>query len=110
MVTFLLARGANPSLFDAQGYNALHLAAHAGHNFMLAYLVAAGMAVDGPDSMGRTALMWTAYQGNSIESAKELISLGAGLHVVDSTGYTAVRLQSSAFTDIHVNHLNFSDL
>lgn len=90
MVTFLIKRSANPNLMDAQGYNPLHLASHAGHTFMMVYLLAVGVPVDSPDSMGRTALQWSAYKGNSISGMIELIKSGADLNLVDSTGCTAL--------------------
>lgn len=90
MVTFLYKRGANPNIFDSQGYNSLHLASHGGHAFMILYLLAIGMDVNVPDSLGRTALMWCAYQGNSLQSLRDLIRSGASLDAIDSTGYTAL--------------------
>ena len=36
---------------DAQGYNALHLAVHAGHLMMIVYLISIGLDVDGRDTM-----------------------------------------------------------
>ncbi|KAJ3332820.1 hypothetical protein HDU76_012943, partial [Blyttiomyces sp. JEL0837] len=90
MVTYLYKKGANPNLSDNQGYNALHLAAHAGHAMMILYLVSIGMDVDAGDTMGRTALMWAAYQGNSNESMEVLIKENALLDKTDSTGFTAL--------------------
>ncbi|KAI8906796.1 ankyrin repeat-containing domain protein [Gorgonomyces haynaldii] len=90
MVTFLIQKGANPKLYDGQGYNALHLAAHAGQTFMIVYLIAIGMPVDTLDSMKRTPLMWSAYQGNSISGMVELLKSGADLDLADETGYTAL--------------------
>jgi palmitoyltransferase ZDHHC13/17 len=57
---------------------------------MMVYLIAIGLPIDSVDTMGRTALMWTAYQGNSISGMLELIRSGASLDVVDKTGYTAL--------------------
>ena len=90
MVDYLRKKGSNPALKDNQGYNALHLAAHAGHTFMIVYLLAAGMDVDEGDLMGRTALMWSAYQGISEDGLEELIKGNASLDSVDQTGYTAL--------------------
>ncbi|KAJ3300650.1 palmitoyltransferase akr1 [Borealophlyctis nickersoniae] len=74
---FLVDRGAE---IDAYG----------GHSYMVAYLLAIGMDVDAPDSMGRTALMWAAYQGNSVDSMEELLRGKAALDIADPTGYTAM--------------------
>ncbi|KAJ3307170.1 Palmitoyltransferase Hip14 [Kappamyces sp. JEL0829] len=90
MVTLLYKKGANLHIKDAQGYNALHLAVHAGHLMMIVYLVSIGVDVDSRDTMNRTPLMWSAYQGNSVEGMQELIRCGAVLDLVDSTGYTAL--------------------
>lgn len=58
VVSLLCKKGGNPNLYDSQGYNALHLAAHGAHYFMILYLVACqGMDLDSLDSMGRTSLM-----------------------------------------------------
>ncbi|KAI8893637.1 hypothetical protein BC833DRAFT_278272 [Globomyces pollinis-pini] len=88
MVTLLFKRGANITLKDSQGYNALHLAVHAGHAMMIVYLLSIGMDVNSRDSMQRTPLMWSAYQGNSIEGMEELLRNNASMEMVDSTGYT----------------------
>ena len=59
MVTFLHKKGANLLIKDAQGYNALHLAVHAGHLMMIVYLISIGIDVDCRDTMNRTPLMWS---------------------------------------------------
>ncbi|KAJ3112763.1 Palmitoyltransferase Hip14 [Physocladia obscura] len=107
--TLLLSRGADPTRFDNQGYNSFHLAAHAGHVFMLLFLSSYSSSayvslVDAPDSMGRTALMWAAYQGNSLESIQLLIRLGASLDKVDSTGMTALHWATVS------SHLTFAKI
>lgn len=58
VMSLLCKRGGNPNLYDGQGYNALHLAAHGAHYLMILYLVVCqSMDLDSLDSMGRTALM-----------------------------------------------------
>ncbi|KAJ3251392.1 palmitoyltransferase akr1 [Chytriomyces hyalinus] len=104
MTTFLIKKGADPNIYDKQGYNALHLAAHAGHSMMIVYLITTGMDVDCLDTMGRTSLMWSAYQGNSEESMKVLISQGAVLDRVDSTGMTALHWA------VVSNHMKFAKI
>ncbi|KAI8611832.1 ankyrin repeat-containing domain protein [Chytriomyces sp. MP71] len=104
MATYLMKRGANPNLFDKQGYNTLHLAAHAGHAMMIVYLISMGMDVDILDTMGRTSLMWAAYQGNSEETMRCLLKQGAVLDRVDSTGMTALHWA------IVSNHLKFAKI
>ncbi len=51
IITLLYKKGANIHLMDAQGYNALHLAVHAGHLMMIVYLISIGLDVDGRDTM-----------------------------------------------------------
>ncbi|KAJ3227162.1 Palmitoyltransferase zdhhc13 [Clydaea vesicula] len=102
MVTILLKNGADPTLFDGQGYNALHLAAHAGHHLLMLYLNAIGMDWNTPDSASRTCLHWVAYQGNSLDSLKSLLKHNVGLDFLDNSGYTALHWSVIA------NHLDFS--
>ncbi|KAJ3262043.1 hypothetical protein HK103_003886 [Boothiomyces macroporosus] len=90
MVTLLYSKGANLYIKDSQGYNALHLAVHAGHAMMIVYLLSIGMDVDSRDSMMRTPLMWSAYQGNSLEGMDEILRNNASIDLVDVTGYTAL--------------------
>jgi palmitoyltransferase len=90
MVTLLYKRNANLYKKDSQGYNALHLAVHAGHSMMIVYLLAIGMEVDTRDTMQRTPLMWSAYQGNSLEGMNEILRNNPNLDTVDVTGYTAL--------------------
>ncbi|EGF80198.1 hypothetical protein BATDEDRAFT_6965, partial [Batrachochytrium dendrobatidis JAM81] len=82
---------------DGQGYNALHLAVHAGHLMMIVLLISLGVDVDALDSLQHTPLMWAAYQGNSIEGLIELIRAKAQLDLVDSTGYTSLHWAVRSF-------------
>ncbi|KAJ3206961.1 Palmitoyltransferase zdhhc13 [Dinochytrium kinnereticum] len=102
MATFLCQRGANPLLKDNQGYNSLHIAAQAGQAMMILYFDAMGVSLDSLDSMKRSALMWTAYKGNSFESMDALIKRKADLDLTDPAGYTAL------YWAIISNHLNFA--
>jgi palmitoyltransferase ZDHHC13/17 len=90
MAILLYNRGADGYLKDSQGYNALHLAVHAGQAMMIVYLLALGMEVDTRDTMQRTPLMWSAYQGNSLEGMGELLRNNPNIDNVDITGYTAL--------------------
>lgn len=83
MVVQLLKRGADYSILDAEGYNALHLAAQFGHTAVVAYLVAKGMDVDLPDSNGMTALMWSAYRVSKVDPTRLLLTLGASHKMAD---------------------------
>lgn len=83
MVVLLLKRGADYSILDNEGCNALHLAAQFGHTPIAAYLVAKGMDVDLPDSNGMTALMWSAYRVSKVDPTRLLITLGSSLKATD---------------------------
>ena len=56
----LVKHGADPSIVDVQGFNALHLAAQFGFPLVCAYLISSepGVDVDSTDPEGQTALMW----------------------------------------------------
>jgi palmitoyltransferase len=90
VVTLLYRKGSNLTLLDSQQYNALHLAVHAGQAMMIVYLLAIGIPVDSRDGMQRTPLMWSAYQGNSIQGMHEILSHNPMIDTVDVTGYTAL--------------------
>jgi ankyrin repeat protein len=87
----LLERGADPTKCDAQGFNALHLAVHSSNALLVLYMLYApiDVAIDSPDAMDHTALMWAAYQGDVI-SMDILIRHGASLRAVDKAGFTAL--------------------
>lgn len=107
MVTLLLRYSANPNLFDSQGYNALHLAAHAGHHLLLLYLNATGMDWSTPDSAKRTVLHWIAYQGNSEDAMTVVLEANPDKDFID-------RVDASGFTALHwaiiAHHFAFAKL
>lgn len=83
MASVLVAKSADLLLCDSQGYNPFHLASHQGHVFMLIYLASLNpILVNSRDSLGRTALMWVAYQGNSISSLDFLVKYGRRFDLV----------------------------
>ncbi len=45
MVIFLMQNGANPTLYDLEGYSTIHLATMFGHSIVVAYLLAKGIDV-----------------------------------------------------------------
>ncbi|XP_050341961.1 palmitoyltransferase Hip14 [Nymphalis io] len=90
--TVLLVRaGADASLRDAEGCACLHLAAQFGHTAVVAYLVARGVAADGPDAGGMTPLMWACWKVSAVDPARLLLTLGASTNPTDrSHGNTAL--------------------
>lgn len=58
----LLKQGADPLIFDGEGFQCLHLAAQFGHTAVVAYLLAHGVLVNSPDMQGMTPLMWAVFR------------------------------------------------
>ncbi|KAJ1301699.1 hypothetical protein OPQ81_008934 [Rhizoctonia solani] len=89
IIQLLLQNGADPSICDAQGYNALHLVTHSSGVMALLYILQhlEKVPVDSPDSAGHTALMWAAYQGDAL-SVDLLLKHGASVSAVDAVGLT----------------------
>ncbi|KAI9490611.1 DHHC palmitoyltransferase-domain-containing protein [Zychaea mexicana] len=84
----LIKEGANPSIKDGQGFNALHLAVHSSHAVLVMYLLYLGMDVDAADNVGgHTPLMWAAYQGEAL-TTDLLLRFGASVSVVDNSKLT----------------------
>lgn len=88
----LISHHADPTLTDAQGFNALHLTTHSSAVMPLVYILqqpsmCAGGGIDSQDAQGHTALMWAAYQGDAI-SVDLLLQHGADVHKRDSAGLT----------------------
>lgn len=61
MVILLMKFGADPTISDGEGLQAIHLAAQFGHTAVIAYMLANDVSVNSPDKDGRTALMWAVY-------------------------------------------------
>ena len=84
----LIKEGANPSIKDGQGFNALHLAVHSSHAILVMYLLYLGMDVDAADNVGgHTPLMWAAYQGEAL-TTDLLLRFGANVSAVDNSKLT----------------------
>ncbi|KAI7897811.1 ankyrin repeat-containing domain protein [Cokeromyces recurvatus] len=84
----LIKEGADPSLKDGQGFNALHLAVHSSHAMLILYLLYLDMDIDTPDIVGgHTPLMWAAYQGHA-QSVDLLLRFGASVTALDHSRLT----------------------
>ncbi|KAI8975041.1 hypothetical protein BDF20DRAFT_914030 [Mycotypha africana] len=85
----LIKEGANPSLTDGQGFNALHLAVHSSHAMLVLYLLYLGdIDIDTADNVGgHTPLMWAAYQGHP-QSVDLLLRFGASVTARDQAQLT----------------------
>ncbi|RUP07423.1 ankyrin repeat-containing domain protein, partial [Jimgerdemannia flammicorona] len=83
-------QGANPTLRDGQGFNALHLSVHSSNAMLVLYFLYLGMDIDVADSVGaHTPLMWAAYQGDSL-TVDLLLRHGASVECVDANRLTAL--------------------
>lgn len=90
----LCSRGADPTITDSQGFNALHLTVHSSAVMPLVFMLqqpslGSPEGLDSTDSQGHTALMWAAYQGDAI-SVDILLKHGADVHKRDGAGLTAM--------------------
>ncbi|PWZ02498.1 ankyrin [Testicularia cyperi] len=94
VLELLCSRGADPTIADSQGFNALHLTVHSSAVMPLVYMLQHPMlsspeGFDSPDSQGHTALMWAAYQGDAI-SVDVLLKHGSDVLKKDAAGLTAM--------------------
>lgn len=94
VLELLCSRGADPTITDSQGFNALHLTVHSSAVMPLVLMLqqtslSSPEGLDSTDSQGHTALMWAAYQGDAI-SVDILLKHGSDVHKRDSAGLTAM--------------------
>ncbi|GAA6010579.1 hypothetical protein JCM11491_002980 [Sporobolomyces phaffii] len=89
VVHLLLLHSSDPTLADAQSFNALHLAVHSSSPFLVAYLLFTlqPISVDTADEQGHSALAWACYQGDAI-SVELLLKAGASPTRPDHAGLT----------------------
>ena len=119
MVVLLMNNGADASILDGEGYNALHLAAQFGHTAIVAFLVSKGEEINAPDINGMTALMWSAYRISTNDPTRLLITLGSSLNLQDlkhkntplhwsvySRNSNAVSLLINAGADLYLKNAN----
>ncbi|TKY89467.1 hypothetical protein EX895_001998 [Sporisorium graminicola] len=94
VLELLCSRGADPTITDSQGFNALHLTVHSSAVMPLVFMLqqpslSSPEGLDSTDSQGHTALMWAAYQGDAI-SVDILLKHGSDVHKRDGAGLTAM--------------------
>ena len=87
-IEVLLARGANPSLANAEGNDALMMAARHGLVDAAVALIRAGADTRRSNRFGTTALMQAA-RGHLVETCRALIRAGADRAAKDERGLTA---------------------
>ena len=97
IIDLLIQNGANPRLFDSQGFNCVHSIVHSSNHWALLYILACqpDIAVDERDDMDRTPLHCAAYQGEEMLT-QILLKMGADPSARDRGGLTA--LHSAAFS------------
>jgi ankyrin repeat protein len=89
-----LAAGISPNTRDPGVFGSgpvLSVAAEGGNTDVVSILLAAGAAVDAPDTSGMTALMYAARAGHP-EVAQILLDHGASTHLRSATGHTALQI------------------
>ncbi|XP_056383778.1 palmitoyltransferase ZDHHC13 isoform X1 [Hyla sarda] len=82
-IILLMKCGADPSLIDGEGYNSVHLAVLYQHMPIIAYLIAKGHNIDGPDMNGMTPLMLSAQKIIGMEPTNFLLKLNPSLNLTD---------------------------
>lgn len=91
IVDYLLEHGADPSVTDAQGFNLLHLSINSSNIMLVIYVlffvIDDKLDIDCVDPNGRTALLWAAYQGDSL-SVETLLKFRASVKATDKGGFT----------------------
>ncbi|SCU80849.1 LAMI_0B03928g1_1 [Lachancea mirantina] len=91
IVDLLMKSGADTTLTDDQGFNVFHLAINSSNIMLVIYLLYFGVGdtidINSTDSNGRTALLWAAYQGDSL-SVKALLDFKADSKICDDSGFS----------------------
>ena len=92
VVRLLLARGADPTLSDGEGYTPLIIASLTGHVEVVRCLLSDGKSpINSYTHFGRTALWYAAWGGNA-EVARLLLQAGADPTIPDEDGCTPLSL------------------
>ncbi|XP_073434431.1 palmitoyltransferase ZDHHC13 [Dendrobates tinctorius] len=82
-IILLMKCGADPSLIDGEGYNSVHLAVLYQHLPIIAYLIAKGQNIDGPDVNGMMPLMLSAQKIIGMEPTSFLLKLNPSVNLAD---------------------------
>ena len=113
MVILLMSNGSDPTIYDGEGANCLHLAAQFGHTAIVAYYIASqSVDINSADVNGMTALMWSCFRISTNDPTRLLINLGSSLNLVDSKqGNTALHWavysrNSNAISNLLINGAN----
>ncbi|MGW0436470.1 ankyrin repeat domain-containing protein [Micromonospora sp. NPDC003197] len=88
----LLDAGLDPHLRDGRGRSFLHHLRTMDHTEVLPRLLAAGLAIDTPDSQGRTPLNVAVGDGGSPELVQALLAAGADPNAKDNDGTSPFEL------------------
>jgi ankyrin repeat protein len=89
-IDLLIQHGANPHLFDSQGYNCLHSVVHSSNYWAVLYILCQpDIAADERDLRGYTPLLRALYQGDEV-SAQLLLKMGADPNAKDRDDLTAL--------------------
>jgi ankyrin repeat protein len=104
MTKILLRHGANPNIYDSQGYTALHIAAQFGCLKTIRALFNSNVRVDLQDFQGNTALH-LAVQNNKRKTSRALLERGANPYIANNQNKTVLEFgleQNRKFFDFLV--------
>jgi len=104
MVILLMQSGADPRLFDIEGFSTIHLAVMFAHSNVAAYLLVQGVDPDMMDQNGVTPLMYASQRVHNRDPAQLLITFNARLNAQDSKGNTPLHY-CVAFNNAQVMHV-----
>lgn len=109
VLSLLLAHGADPLARDGQGFHCLHLATQSSLVMSLLYFLQLDVFqsdthLDSSDTQGHTALMWAAFQGDTL-SVDLLLKYNARLDTRDHDGLTPLHWAVVHGSTMCIQHL-----
>jgi palmitoyltransferase ZDHHC13/17 len=105
VIDLLIQHGADPRLFDTEGYNCLHSVTHSSSYWALLYLLCQpDIAVDERDDGDHTALHWAVYQRDDV-STQILLKMGADPNAVGYDGLSVLHWAAFAGNRKCLRHL-----